>query len=123
MTISNFILALEGYYGQYERPVKEYLLRFLTRENPVEDYLTQLYQDTVESYSTKWRTPPDAAVIKELMWKLDKRWVPRAMDASRQLPESTEGYLPRNEAVARVSSILENLEKKKRITKRERKHA
>ena len=66
MTYSDFIEAIEGYYGQYEREtIKDMVRQYLQRYIP-EASLPELYAETLKTVSTQYRSVPDIAVFETL---------------------------------------------------------
>ena len=66
MTYHEFITALELYYGKYNKFIKAELTKYLFRNFNEKD-LEQLKNLIFMNYSSKWKTPPDIAIIQEIV--------------------------------------------------------
>jgi hypothetical protein len=65
MTHEEFVSNMEAGYGKYSLYMKVKLYDYIL-EKYNESNLIYLEKIVLENYSTKWKTPPDIAVIKEI---------------------------------------------------------
>jgi len=70
MTAMEFMVNIQKYYGAYTNELhKKVLLKYLLPFDP--GVLRDMFDIVLEEYSTKWKTVPDLAIIKELVEKYD----------------------------------------------------
>jgi len=65
MTHEEFVSNMEAGYGKYSLYMKLKLYEYLL-EKYNESELIYLEKIVLESYPTKWKTPPDIAILKEI---------------------------------------------------------
>lgn len=97
MKPTEFISRIQDYYGAYNRTQLRELARYLY--NAPENYLDALYQICLLQYSSKWKAPPDIAVLEGM--KQDA-----LVEAQKKLPkreyleiedDDSEEYISREE--------------------------
>ena len=65
MTATDFVRAVEAYYGKYERPlVKKTILRYCEQFHA--DELRQVYQRLLLEFSGQYKVTPDIAAIEKV---------------------------------------------------------
>lgn len=115
MTGIQFLQGIESYYGRYERPAqKATVLQYLNRFTDPD--LAALYEQLILTFSGKFRFAPDVAVIEEVKCGMDKdmAW---PQQETKRLPESTEPFMPFEEASSKLKELLVRLANKSRMKK------
>jgi hypothetical protein len=68
--VVEFIADLERYYGQYRPAVKAMIVEWLAgigKPWPTQELLDYLYDGITNVFSTRWRTPPSKADLREFL--------------------------------------------------------
>ncbi len=95
---SEFINAIEGYYGSYKPVVKKLLYAYL-KKNCKSVHLKQLFEIVVKSYTNTYKMPPDIAIMEKFLCdkNYDKHFV-TIREPSRQI-EYKQGYVSGDDKV------------------------
>lgn len=67
MTMQEFIVQLEGYYGEYRPAVKPVVIQWIRSQSPSGRELGRLFAELVKTQTGQYRTPPDVAIMRPLL--------------------------------------------------------
>jgi hypothetical protein len=64
MSIEQFIINIQKYYGAYSNDLHKRAVAAFLKDLDDQDR-KELFNATIKSYSTKWKNPPDVAILEE----------------------------------------------------------
>ena len=66
----DFVAFIEAYYGRYRPLVRKVVLAWCA---DVEPMIGRIRDEVIRTYSTRWKEPPDVAVLEETAARWDER--------------------------------------------------
>ena len=92
MNVEQFILNIEGYYGEYRSAVKPIVMQWIFSQHASGPELSRLFAELVKAHTSQYRTPPDVAIMLPILAQIkaeaEHQWL---ADMTRlQLPDASE---------------------------------
>ena len=87
MIITEFVKAVEGYYGTYRKGTKDVVLKYLREENLHPDRLHEIWRYLVKTVSGQYRFTPDVAAIEQAKRETGKEYALRQLEYKPPEPD------------------------------------